>query len=162
MNPSLPLVVFRVEAQRFALGLEVVERIVRAVEITPLPQAPATVLGVINVAGAVLPVLSPRRRLGFPDRPVGPEDQFILAHLPGRAVALVVDLVERLVEVPASAVLPPALVPAGLGPVPGVVRLADGLVLIQDLAAFFSPAEAQALATALENRNADAEVSHAP
>lgn len=49
------LVVFRVEEQRYAVALEVVERVVQAVEVTPLPGSPAIVIGAINVAGRVSP-----------------------------------------------------------------------------------------------------------
>lgn len=43
------VVVFTLEGQQYALPLSAVERIVHAVEITPLPKAPEIVLGVINM-----------------------------------------------------------------------------------------------------------------
>jgi purine-binding chemotaxis protein CheW len=39
-----------------------VERIVRVVEVTPLPKAPEIVLGVVNVQGQIIPVINIRKR----------------------------------------------------------------------------------------------------
>ena len=49
MNGSIRLVVFTLDEQRYALHLDAVERVVRAVEVTPLPKAPEIVLEVISV-----------------------------------------------------------------------------------------------------------------
>lgn len=62
------LVVFRLDERRYALPLSVVERVIRAVEVTPLPKAPPIVLGAIDVQGRVVPVLNVRRRFLMPDR----------------------------------------------------------------------------------------------
>ena len=55
------LVLLTVDAQTYALHLEAVDRIVRMVEVTPLPGAPDVVEGVVNIQGEVVPVVSGRR-----------------------------------------------------------------------------------------------------
>ena len=149
MTQPTQLVVFGLDAQRYALPLESVERIVRAVETTRLPNAPALVLGAINVAGRVLPVLNLRRRFGLPEREISPEDQFLIAHTARRAVALVVDEALGMVECPATEIIQPTQIAPGLEQLQGVVRLDDGLVLIQDLEKFLSLDEARALDEAM-------------
>ena len=57
-----PLVVFSLDDQRYALPLARVHRCIRVVAITPLPEAPAIVLGIIDLGGAVIPVINIRRR----------------------------------------------------------------------------------------------------
>jgi len=155
MNEITQLVVFALNGQRYALPLAVVARIVRAVEVTPLPGAPAMVLGAIDVAGRVLPVLSLRRRFGLPEREIGPADQFLLACTTRRTVALVVDEAQGVMECPATAIIRPAQIVPGLEQLQGVVKLADGLVLIHDLEKFLSLDEARALDEALSE-----EVAH--
>ena len=54
------LVVFALDDQRYALAFAVVEKVIRAVEITPLPQAPEIVSGAINVQGKIVPVVEGR------------------------------------------------------------------------------------------------------
>lgn len=151
MHHRMPLVVVRVDGQRFALLLSAVERIVRAVEVTPLPKAPAIVLGVIDVARRVLPVLSLRRRFGVREREIGPADQFVIAHTPRRAVALVVDEVEEVFDHAETSVFDAERIVPGLEHIRGVVKLDDGLVLIHDLEKCLSLDEERELASAMKS-----------
>lgn len=149
MSPTSHLVVFLLDGRRYALPLTVVDRVVRAVEVTPLPKAPAIVHGAVDVHGRVLPVLNVRRRFRLPDREISPSDWFLLAHTERRAVALVVDESEGVVEsADDDIVASPQIVP-GLDAFPGVVALEGGLVLIHDLERFLSLDEARALDEAL-------------
>jgi purine-binding chemotaxis protein CheW len=143
------LVVFRLDERRYALPLTVVDCVVRAVDVTPLPKAPAIVLGAINVQGRVLPVLNVRRRFLLPDREIGPADWFLLAHTARLTVALVVDESEGVIERPQSEIVVSTQIVPGLEPFPGVLRLDDGLVLIHDLERFLSLDEARALDEAM-------------
>ncbi len=53
------LVAFTLGEQRYALPLTTVQRVVRMVEVTPLPKAPEIVLGVIDFQGNIIPVMRP-------------------------------------------------------------------------------------------------------
>jgi purine-binding chemotaxis protein CheW len=150
MSELAQLVVFRLDERRYALPLAVVERVVRAVAVTPLPKASPIVLGAINVHGRVLPVLNVRKRFLMPEREIGPADWFLLAHTARHTVVLVVDESEGVVErTQAEVVLSTQIVP-GLDHFPGVLRLDDGLVLIHDLEKFLSLDEARALDEAMD------------
>jgi purine-binding chemotaxis protein CheW len=91
MSSVQHLVVLALDEQRLAVPLATVDRIVRAVEVTPLPGAPQVVLGVINVQGAVLPVINLRRRCRLPEREIETTDMLVIAHTTRRSVALLVD-----------------------------------------------------------------------
>ena len=71
MNSFSRLVVFHVEDARYAVRLEDVERVVAAVKLVPLPDAPDLVLGVFNLQGNVVPAIDTRRR--SEERRVGKE-----------------------------------------------------------------------------------------
>ena len=106
------LIVFLLDQQRYALSLASVQRVVRAVEITPLPKAPAIVSGVINIQGQIVPVVNVRRRFRLPERDVVPSDQIIVARTAARPVALAVDAASGGIERPAGRILsPPPLIP---------------------------------------------------
>lgn len=154
MKEFTPFVIFHLAGQRYALPLETVERIVRAVEVTPLPNAPEVVLGLIDLEGRVLPVFDLRRRLRLPARAVWPGDQFIIAQTVRRAVVLVVDGVDEVIQHPQAGVVGAAQLTVESQQIQGVVKLGDGLVLIHDLESFLSPAEAQALDEAMEQKGA--------
>ena len=152
-NPAslVRLVLLIVDGQTFALHLEAVDRVLRMVEITPLPGGPNSVEGVVNVQGEVVPVVSIRRRLGLTRRAVGVSDSLVLAHARTRRLAIIAEAVPGVVERPADAVVTIGDIARGVQHIEGVLRTSDGLVLIHDLDRFFSPEEEQFLDLALES-----------
>lgn len=151
MSRLTQLVVFRLEEQRYALELPVVERVVRAVEVMPLPKAPDIVIGVIDVEGSVLPVLNVRQRFGLPGKVPSSDDQFLIARTPRRTVVLVIDEAVGVVERLDAEIVPRSGITPGLEHVRGVIRLDDGLALIHDLESFLSLEEEAALDDALSS-----------
>jgi purine-binding chemotaxis protein CheW len=145
------IVVFALEGQRIGLPLGTVERVVRVVEVTRLPKAPQIVHGLINVQGRIVPVVNTRKRFGMLEREVALSDQFLIARTATRTLAMLVDMVTGVVEcnerdfVTAEAIVP------GMEYVQGIVKLADGIVLIHDLDTFLSLEEQQSLDEAIGN-----------
>lgn len=150
MSELKQLVVFRLNDQRYALPLTVVDRVVRAAELTPLPQAPAIVLGAIDVAGKVLPVLNLRRRFRLPEYEINPAHQFLIAQTVKRTVVLVIDEAEGVIEVSGVDIVDAGEIAPGLDQISGAVKLSDGLVLIHDLEKFLSLDEERALDQAMD------------
>jgi purine-binding chemotaxis protein CheW len=134
----------------YALELDVVERVVPMAAVIPLPRAPEVVLGAFNLHGEVVPVVDVRHRLGLAPRGFALTARFLVARAGRRRLALAVDEVAGVSEVDAGAVAVPAAVLPGLRHLKGIVTLADGLLLIQDLDAFLSLDEEARLAAALE------------
>lgn len=150
MNSSPELVVFTLDEQRYALRLAAVERVVQAVEITPLPKAPEIVLGMINAQGRIVPVVNVRKRFQLPEREVELSDQFIIARTSRRTAALVVDAVNDVVPCTEAQVVASEKILPGLEHVEGVLKLPDGMILLHDLDRFLSLDEEQALEEALK------------
>lgn len=133
-NDRQTLVLFRLDDQRYALFLNAVERVVRAVAVTPVPEAPAFLLGLMNMAGQLLSIVSLRACLGLPDRPIRPEDQFVLARKSRLTIALVVDEVQGLSALDVSRTVAPAdVLPEGEWRVQSLVKIAGDIILIYDL-----------------------------
>ena len=145
MNERLAIVVFLVDGQRFALPLSSVERAVRAVEVTPLPEVPPKVQGAINVQGRVLPVISVRRWLARPDRELDPEDHLLVVHARTGRLVLLVDEVRGVAECEPRPAAAAGEVPVGPGAVCQVFKLGEDLVLVPDLEEVLTAAEALAL-----------------
>ena len=144
------LLIFTLDEERYALRLAAVERVVRAAAITPLPQAPEVVLGVLDLHGQVIPVINLRRRFRLPERALRSSDQFVIARARLVTLALAVDGVESVLEESAHEVIAPDDILAGTGFLEGVTRTEDGLVLIHDLASLLFPEEELLLARALK------------
>ncbi|MFZ2855879.1 MAG: chemotaxis protein CheW [Rhodocyclaceae bacterium] len=147
-----PLLVFAVDERAFALPLERVERAVRAVAITPLPQAPAIVCGVINIAGRIVPVVDLRRRFSLPERAIEAiklADQLLITHGGRRPLALIVDTVSGVVACAEHDFVAADSIVAGTAYLHGIAKSPSGMVLIHDLDTLLSLDEAQALDSAL-------------
>jgi purine-binding chemotaxis protein CheW len=72
MNPTICL--FFLGGGHCAPSLAAVTRIIYAADATPLPNAPAVVIGAIDLQGEVIPVLNIRRRAQLPERVIGVND----------------------------------------------------------------------------------------
>jgi purine-binding chemotaxis protein CheW len=140
---------FEVGGQRYALPLADVRELVRAVALTPLPQAPAIVEGVINLRGTIVPVLDIRSRFRLPPRAIEPSDHLLVAWNGERLVALRVDRALELLRLDATTVADAEGVLPGVGYLAQVARCPDGLVLIHDLRTFLSRSESDVLTEAL-------------
>jgi purine-binding chemotaxis protein CheW len=149
-NKGSELVVFSLGEQRYALHLSAVDRVVRVVEITPLPNAPEIVLGVVNVQGRVIPVVDIRKRFRLPQREVDLSDRFIIAQTSRRMVAIVADSVRGLAQRAEQEVIAAERILPGMDYVEGVAKFEDGMVLIHDLGKFLSLDEEQALDESLK------------
>lgn len=148
----LSLVAFSLGGQRYALHLPAVERVLRMVEVSPLPKSPAIILGVINFHGQIIPAVDIRRRFGHSTSPYGLSSCLLVARTKRRTLALPVDEVLGVQEVPSETVTLPDAVLPGTGLVAGIAALSDGLLLIHDLDTFLALDEEQRLTEALEGR----------
>ena len=148
---SVEYVVFHLDEQQYALKVSAVERVVHAVELTLLPEAPDIVLGIINIHGKIIPVVNIRRRFHLPEKDIEPTNRLIIAHTLKRTVALVVDVVLGVIETPEDRVVKTNTVLPGMDYVQGVVKREDGMILIHDLNKFLSLEEEQTLDTAIMN-----------
>jgi purine-binding chemotaxis protein CheW len=153
---EIELLVFELAGARHAVALSAVREVVRAVFITPLPDAPPVVEGVIDVRGDIVPVYDLRARFGLPPRALDPAEWLILVWTGERPAALRCDAADWLKTVPATAVERGGEVLRGGRRLLGVARLADGLVLIHDLALFLDDAERDLLDAALARHAGDA------
>lgn len=108
---------------------------------TPLPHAPAAVLGVVSVRGRILTLLDPLALLGEPRAAAtnaNAPTAFILALRGHEQLALAVDSAERLSEIFTDEIQAPARALAGIAR--GTFKDAGADVLILDVARLFAAA----------------------
>ena len=149
MKGDVDLVIFTLDKSRFALHLAAVERVVRVVEITPLPKAPDIVLGIIDVQGGIIPVIDVRKRFRFPKREMQLNDQLIIARTVKRTVALLADDVTGVMACPEERIVEAGKVVSGMAFVEGIVKIDEGMILIHNLDTFLSLDEENRLDDAL-------------
>lgn len=139
------ILVYFLDGCRYGLPLSAVEIITPAVEITPVPDAPEYFLGVVNVHGDLIPVVSLRSIFRLAPREASLSDRFIIAHSGSQRLALLVDAVSDVCEIPEDDMLnSQSVLPSG-SPLSGVSRHADGLILIHALDLFLESEQAPML-----------------
>lgn len=105
-NSPLELISFRIGEQEFCLDIMAVREIRGWTAVTPLPHSPAYVSGVINLRGAVLPILDLKARLGLGVSQPTPHSVIIVAHIGHRLVGLLVDAVSEILAAEHDSVQP--------------------------------------------------------
>ena len=149
---DLELLVFELAGVRYALRLRAVREVARVVMISPLPEAPPVVEGIIDVRGELVPVYDLRARFGLPPRRLDPDERLVIAWTGSRLVAFRCERTEWIAHIDDSAMVEAGSLPGSGRHIAGVARLEDGLVLIQDLEAFLNTAEAESLDAAIAGR----------
>lgn len=139
------VLVVSVEGLSVALPLISVVRVLRAVEVLPLPQAPEIVCGVINVHGELIPVIDFRKCLGFPGKAVIPNDQLLIVRSSKRLLALVIEASYGVTESLSSTFVPIRDMVPCKNHVAGILKSKSGLILVHDLEALLSLDEDRAL-----------------
>ncbi|MDR1857722.1 MAG: chemotaxis protein CheW [Desulfovibrio sp.] len=141
----LQLVTFSIGEEEFGVDILKVQEIIRTMDITKVPRAPAFVEGVINLRGKVIPIVDLRRRFGMDPRVHDKHTRIIVIEIHTLVVGFVVDAVSEVLRIPASTVEPPPPVVAGLESdyINGVGKLADRLLILLDLDRLLSKDETE-------------------
>ena len=144
------LLVFKIEGERYAIHLEAVERVISAVEITPLPEGPDTVTGVINVQGQVVPVLNIRRKFRISERAINVDDNIVIAKGSKWSVAFSVDSVEGVVELESEEIILTENIMPDMEYTEGVIKIHDNMVFLHDIDKALSFEEKEKLEAVME------------
>ncbi|MCC5989064.1 MAG: chemotaxis protein CheW [Pararhodobacter sp.] len=105
-NRNGELVAFQVSGQDFCIDIMSVREIRGWTETTILPHAQDYVKGVINLRGAVVPVIDLSSRLGLGPTEPGPRHVIIITMIDGRTVGLLADVVSDILSVADAALQP--------------------------------------------------------
>jgi purine-binding chemotaxis protein CheW len=100
------LISFRIGEQEFCVDIMAVREIRGWTQATPLPQAPSYVRGVINLRGAVLPIVDLSARLGLGNTEPSVRNVIIVVRIGHRLVGLLVDAVSEVLTATADMIQP--------------------------------------------------------
>ena len=136
-DEPLQLCAFFVGEEEYAIDIMRVDEILPPQKPTAFPGAPGFVDGVLQLRGAVIPVIDVRRRLGSGARRAGTKPKLLVCWVGRRRVGLQVDAVSGVLRVRPSEIHPPPPLLLGQGqpPVVGVCGPADRMRLLLDVKA---------------------------
>ena len=123
---------FEVGGRTIALDVSQVREVVRWQPVTPLPKAPRLIEGVVDLRGAVIPVVDLRRALDGVAMEITNRTRIAITEIDGLVVGLGVDAAIEVLQVDASAMedLPRLAIDAGYDAARAVVRRAEGEPII--------------------------------
>jgi purine-binding chemotaxis protein CheW len=103
---------FMLGGEAFAIGILQIKEIIEYQGLTTVPMMPACVRGVINLRGAVVPVVDLQARFGRPSSEVTKRTCIVIVETltadgDHQVVGVIVDVVNEVLEIPAADIEPP-------------------------------------------------------
>jgi purine-binding chemotaxis protein CheW len=144
---TLELISFEIAGQEFCIDIRAVREIRGYSASTPLPHTPAYILGVINLRGAIMPVLDLRDRLGLGRTVASTRHVIVVVQHAERMAGLLVDAVQETFVVDESLMQPPPAVDPNAEDIfVDAVLAMDGRMLSRLVVSSLLPSEARGLA----------------
>ena len=139
---ATPYVLFELAGTAYAVPSDAVQRMEMVEHVTPVPNAPPFVDGVVFSRGRVVPAINLRVRFGFARAPYDLKTRLIVVTHADRVVGLIVDSAREFVKISADAIQPPPETLGGTSGnyLAGVATVADRVILILDVAGVLSQA----------------------
>ena len=136
-----PFILFDLAGATYGVRSREVQQLEMIGAVTPVPNAPPFVDGVVSVRGQVIPVVNLRSRFGFPRQAFDLRSRLLVMRREGRTVGFAVDSAREFASIPAGAIQPPPEGISGLNGryLEGLAHLGERLVLILDTTDLFSP-----------------------
>ena len=102
---------FSLAGEMFGVGILNVKEIIEFGNLTEIPMMPAFIRGVINLRGAVVPVIDLAARFGGKSTEVGRRTCIVIVEVPDEDsrhdIGIIVDAVSEVLEIPGSEIEPP-------------------------------------------------------
>ena len=114
-NPDIQLACFSLGENLFGVDIMRVREIILPQKLSALPGASQMLEGVINLRGALIPVMNMRKRFAMPEAAVGIPGRLLIVSLARLTLALAVDTVMEVLTVPAEEIKPPFDTADGIG-----------------------------------------------
>ncbi len=158
--PAVQQLTFSLAGEEYGVDILSVREIRGWTRVTRIPQAPEHLLGVLNLRGAIVPVMDLRLRFGLEREDYGDATVMIVVAVADRLFGIVVDSVSDVVDID----------PAAIKPVPdmgsvvdtrylkGLATHVERMVMLLDVEKLMRPEDVDVVATALSEAR-DAAVS---
>ncbi len=134
-NGEEPFILFELAGTTYGVRSRFVQQVEMVEHVTPVPNAPPAVEGVVLARGQVIPALNLRARFGFERVAFDLRTRLVVVGTAGRTLGLIVDSAREFLRIPATAVEPPPEAITGLSGkyLEGVATVGGRIILVLDL-----------------------------
>ena len=142
-DPVSRWVTFRLDHETYGIDVMQVREVLRSTEVSPVPGAPAYVLGIISLRGNVVTIIDLRDRFGLSSRETDDASRILILESGDYVVGFLVDSVREVVELSASEVEPAPDTGSGDSSrfISGLTNRKDGLLILVDASKLLSEDE---------------------
>ncbi len=149
MAENLSLVTFKISSELYGIDIMDVMEIIRLCEVTPIPNSPDFIDGVINLRGDIIPIVDLKKRFNFEEKSFTEEEELlrgiIIIHANDLRIGIIIDQVYRVINISRDEIKPPPQMITGIGAeyIQGVVKLEedDILLILLNIKKLFSKKE---------------------
>ncbi|WP_137156720.1 chemotaxis protein CheW [Rhizobium sp. FKL33] len=140
------LIAFRIGDQEFTVNIMSVREIRGWTPATPMPHTPSYMRGVINLRGAVLPIIDLSARLGMKPAEPTARHVIIVAQVRDKIVGLLVDAVSDILTVTDDLIQPTPEIASDLERsfARGIIAIEGRMICLMELEALFHESESEA------------------
>lgn len=133
----LQLVCFNLADEEYGVDINFVQEVIRVQKITPVPQMPPSVLGVINIRGNIVTVFDLRKQFGLPERPFGEATKILVMRINKTTLGIIVDQILDNLKLEAAQIDPVPEVHLRIDKecITGLGQTGDRMIIIVNLAA---------------------------
>ena len=126
------MLAFTLGNEQYALPILTVQEIRGVTAITPIPNAPHYVKGVMNLRGTIIPVMDLRTRIGLSEIAYDRFTVIIVIHVGEKSTGLIVDSVSDVFSIDASQIEPPpeAAMGGGNSLIDGLAKIEEKLIIL--------------------------------
>ena len=147
-------ILFELADTTYGIPSKHVQQMEMVENITPVPNAPAYVDGVMFSRGQVIPAINLRLRFGFPKIDYDLRTRVIVIRSEERVVGLIVDTAREYLSLPAETIQPPPEAIEGLSGryLDGIANVGDRIILVFNIAEILKFDEIQELINVSETK----------
>lgn len=139
----IQLVVFHVRDEEFGVPIEEIQEIIKVNNITPIPDTPAFIKGIINVRGDIVTTIDMKVRFGIRGKKLSNSRHILITKQSESLFGLMVDEVTEVLRINENEIKPPPamIVEIEKEYVKGIVVYEERLLIILDLSKVLSQDE---------------------
>ncbi|MET0329789.1 MAG: chemotaxis protein CheW [Dyella sp.] len=151
-NAAIQYLTVNLAHEEYGIDILAVREIRGWTPVTRIPQAPEYVLGVLNLRGAIVPVIDMRLRFGLAREDYTATTVTVIITVAGRNFGVVVDAVSDVMDIAADKVRPVPDMGTTVDTeyLKGLTSIGERMVLLLDVDKLLQPQDAQMLEGALD------------
>ncbi|MDE7210220.1 MAG: chemotaxis protein CheW [Lachnospiraceae bacterium] len=140
-------VIFKLGTEEYGMDISLVSGIENYTKVVPIPNAPAHIIGILNLRGDVIPVYSLRKKFRMEEITMTAATQLLVTNCKGVLIGYKVDSVVEILEMDESQIrkIPPIVKCDETSYAKGVVESKGQLVVLLDIENILSEQEREAV-----------------